>query len=97
MKKIGLSTAFFAYAEDSFVFHSILQLVVQAYDNGNPPLYDTEVVTIVVDRNTEPPVFNPQNYPVTILETQSLGTTIVTVTATDPDDLFVSILGIMID
>lgn len=70
---------------------SIFQLIVQAYDNGNPPLYDTEVVTITVERNTEPPVFNPNTYQVTILETQSLGSAIVTVSATDPDALFVSL------
>ena len=72
------------------LFLLTFQLVVQAYDNGNPPLYDTEVVTITVERNTQPPVFNPTVYQVTILETQSLGSTIVTVTATDPDALFVS-------
>ena len=73
------------------------QLVVQAYDNGNPPLYDTEVVTITVERNTQPPVFNPAVYQVTILETQSLGSTILTVTATDPDALFVRVVYIFRD
>ena len=63
---------------------------MQAYDNGNPPLYDTEVVTITVERNTEQPVFNPLTYTITILETQSLGTSIIKVSATDPDALFVS-------
>lgn len=63
---------------------------MQAYDNGYPRRYDTETVTVTVNRNTERPTFITSNYNVTIAETQSLGITIATVSARDPDELFVS-------
>ena len=72
------------------MFSLLFQLIVQAYDNGNPPLYDTEVVTITVERNVQPPTFTQQTYTVTILETQTLGASVIQVIATDPDALFVS-------
>jgi hypothetical protein len=65
----------------------ILQLLVQAYDNGYPALYDTTVLTVNVNRNLQAPVFSQPNYNVTILESQTLGETIVSVLATDPDSL----------
>lgn len=82
---------FFAASCSLFIINTLSpQLIVQAYDNGFPSLTDTEVVTVTVNRNTQPPAFNNNNYEVTIFETQSLGDTIVRVTATDPDALFVS-------
>ena len=42
-----------------------------------------------MNRNTLPPVFNPTDYTATIFESQILGETIVTVSATDPDAFFV--------
>ncbi|WAQ96421.1 FAT4-like protein [Mya arenaria] len=66
---------------------TIYTLLVQAYDNGYPALFDTETVTVTVTRNTLPPTFNQLIYGVTILETQTLGNTIITVSATDPDSL----------
>lgn len=65
----------------------VFQLLAQAYDNGYPALYDTTVVTINVNRNLQPPVFNQQTYNITILESQTLGETITTVVASDPDSL----------
>lgn len=63
---------------------------MQAFDSGSPRKYDTETVIVNVNRNTQPPVFQTQNYEITISETQSLGTSIIRVVATDPDALFVS-------
>lgn len=65
----------------------VFQLLAQAYDNGYPALYDTTVVTINVNRNLQPPIFNQQTYNITILESQTLGETITTVVASDPDSL----------
>lgn len=78
----------FLYSQYFCIF--LLQLIVQAYDNGYPRRYDTETVTVTVSRNTERPTFITSNYNVTIAETQSLGVTIETVSARDPDELFVS-------
>ncbi|WAQ95445.1 FAT4-like protein [Mya arenaria] len=66
---------------------TVYTLIIQAYDNGIPALYDTETVTVTVTRNTQPPTFSQQDYDTTILETQVLGDTIITVRATDPDQL----------
>jgi len=79
-----------AFLHLNIVFAILLQLIVQASDNGYPALYDTETVTVSVTRNTLPPTFVQRNYTTTILETQRLGDAIITVTATDPDSLFVS-------
>jgi len=72
------------------IIYILSQLIVQAYDNGFPRRYDTETVTVTVNRNTERPTFVRTNYNVTIAETQTLGITIETVSARDPDELFVS-------
>ncbi|KAK7482291.1 hypothetical protein BaRGS_00026419 [Batillaria attramentaria] len=60
-----------------------LRLLVE--DSGLPTLTGTAVVEITINRNLNPPSFNPTTYPVTIDEDQQLGLTIGTVTATDPD------------
>ena len=63
------------------------QLLVQAYDDGYPALSDTEVVSITVNRNLQPPVFTTNSIEITILESQALGVAITTATANDPDAL----------
>lgn len=78
----------FTCSSDSInIVFVVLQLLVQAYDNGYPALYDTTVLTVNVNRNLLAPTFNQPNYNVTILESQTLGDTIVSVVATDPDSL----------
>ena len=54
-------------------------------DGGNPRLSDTTVVIVYVNRNLFPPVFSPQQYSATILDTQAIGVPIVYITATDAD------------
>lgn len=56
-----------------------------AQDGGSPRLTATATVSITVLRNIFPPVFSPVTYNQTILETQSLGVTILSVNATDND------------
>ena len=64
-------------------------LTIRATDKGNPSLdtsgHDTNVSITVVDKN-ENPVFKPEKYSKTVLETTYVGTLVVTVTATDEDN-----------
>lgn len=61
-------------------------LVVQAQDNGHPSLSTTLTVYCnVLDLNDNAPIFDPMSYSNEIYENVSLGTPIVTVTATDID------------
>ena len=63
-------------------------LIVRATDHGSPAL-DTSGndsnITITVQDVNERPVFVPDTYSETISETIAPGTTVVTVTANDPD------------
>ncbi|XP_076458558.1 cadherin EGF LAG seven-pass G-type receptor 1-like [Babylonia areolata] len=61
------------------------RLLIQAADNGYPAKTDLAVVTVLVNRNLNSPVFLPTVYNVTILDNSNLGDVIVTVTATDSD------------
>ena len=70
-----------------FVFCQF-QVVVE--DGGEPPRSDIAPVTIEILRNFNRPVFTAAQFNTTILETQSMGTTITIVTATDADDKVVS-------
>lgn len=55
-------------------------------DSGTPPLSDTEVFTVMVQRNLNPPVFSPLTYSAEIQENHQVGNDIgVTVRATDAD------------
>ena len=56
-----------------------------AADGGTPSLTDTDTLLVNVDRNLASPVFAPQSYDITILETQTLTQSIVQVTASDGD------------
>jgi len=65
---------------------SLLQIFVRVTDSGTPPLSDTEVFTVTVQRNLNPPVFNPLTYLAEIQENHQVGNGIgVTVRATDAD------------
>ncbi|KAK3089813.1 hypothetical protein FSP39_006721 [Pinctada imbricata] len=64
---------------------SFYQIRVVASDGGNPSLTDVTLVYVNVTRNLFAPAFNPVQYAVSIPESQSLGTPIRTVTATDQD------------
>lgn len=63
----------------------LLQLRVTAYDSLSTSRVATSTVSINVIKNPSGPVFTLPAYEVTIPETQSLGSTVVNVTATDRD------------
>lgn len=61
-------------------------LVVQAQDNGHPSLSTTITVYCnVLDLNDNAPVFDPMSYSNEILENVTVGTDVMTVSATDID------------
>ncbi|XP_039415451.1 LOW QUALITY PROTEIN: protocadherin alpha-6-like [Corvus cornix cornix] len=63
------------------------RLVLTASDGGRPSLTGTmELVISVLDANDNAPQFNQSVYKVKILEGSELGTLLVTLSATDPDE-----------
>ena len=62
-----------------------MQIRVNAKDGGSPPLIDTTVVSVKVDRNLNKPSFEPTSYQARILETAQIGELIKAVTAKDAD------------
>ncbi|XP_050346930.1 cadherin-related tumor suppressor [Nymphalis io] len=61
-------------------------LVAQAQDNGHPSLSGTVTVYInVIDLNDNAPMFDPMSFSNEILEDVPIGTSVVTVSATDMD------------
>lgn len=58
-----------------------------AEDGGSPPRSATATAIINILRNLNAPVFNPKSYTATIDETRQVGVDIVTVTATDADQI----------
>ncbi|NWU22770.1 PCDA3 protein, partial [Dyaphorophyia castanea] len=65
------------------------RLVLTASDGGRPSLTGTmELVISVLDANDNPPKFNQTVYKVKVLEGSEVGTLIVTLSATDPDEGF---------
>ncbi|XP_045494732.1 cadherin-related tumor suppressor [Colias croceus] len=61
-------------------------LVTQAQDNGHPSLSGTVTVYInVIDLNDNAPIFDPMSFSNEILEDVPVGTSVVTVSATDLD------------
>jgi len=63
------------------------RLIVEAVDGGSPPLSGrVNVVVRVLDANDNSPVFDRQDYDVTIAENVAQMTTIAQVRATDADD-----------
>ncbi|XP_075397836.1 protocadherin gamma-B2 isoform X12 [Tenrec ecaudatus] len=63
------------------------QLVLTAVDGGDPPQSGTTQVRIqVIDANDNPPVFNQNEYRVSLREDMPPGTSVLRVTATDLDE-----------
>lgn len=65
----------------------IWQLRVIAYDNLSPALRATADVLISVGRNVNPPLFDQQQYQQTIPETFAFGRGVISVRATDRDNV----------
>lgn len=63
----------------------ILQIRVKAEDGGTPPLSDTTVVTVDVDRNLYAPQTTQSEWIVNLRETQSLGEPFIQVEGADED------------
>ena len=80
---------------EHFVFS--LQIRVVASDGGSPPRIDTTVVSVTVTRNLQKPRFDPQNYPVRVLQTFPIGQVLTTVSAKDNDRRVSSIVNIEVD
>ncbi|XP_047716878.1 protocadherin gamma-A3 isoform X19 [Prionailurus viverrinus] len=74
------------------------QLVLIASDGGNPVhsgnLY---IQVIVLDANDNPPVFTQSEYQLSIQENLPVGTTLLTVNATDPDEGFNAQVSYILD
>ncbi|XP_066515266.1 uncharacterized protein [Hoplias malabaricus] len=65
----------------------VIQLTLTAVDGGKPPKSGTMLIVInVVDVNDNTPVFSKQLYKVRVSENSPVGTTLITLTATDLDD-----------
>ncbi|NXN10687.1 PCDGA protein, partial [Indicator maculatus] len=73
-----------ALDREETAFH---ELVLRARDSGEPPQTGTARIRVsVLDANDNAPVFSPAEYTVRVPEDVPVGSTLVTVTATDPDD-----------
>ena len=63
-------------------------LTIQAKDGGSPPLSNHATVNItILDANDNKPIFTQLSYSASINENSPVGTSIVTVTATDLDQV----------
>lgn len=71
-----------------------LQLRVIAYDNLSPALRATADVLISVGRNVNPPLFGQQQYQQTIPETFAFGRGVISVRATDRDNVWTWIMKV---
>ena len=60
---------------------------VRVRDGGTPERTDVTLVRVDVARNLQAPVFEPEAYEVTVMETVNLGDSIAKVRATDADRL----------
>ncbi|NXF87835.1 PCDGE protein, partial [Eubucco bourcierii] len=73
-----------ALDREEAAFH---ELVLKARDGGEPARTGTARIRVVVlDANDNAPVFSPAEYTVRVPEDVPVGSTLVTVTATDPDE-----------
>nr|XP_029518478.1 protocadherin alpha-8-like [Oncorhynchus nerka] len=65
----------------------VIQLTLTAVDGGNPPKSGTsDIIINVLDNNDNTPVFTKSLYKTRIFENVPLGTTLLTLNATDPDE-----------
>jgi len=66
-------------------------LLIQATDDGSSPLSSAVFVNVTVeDVNNHVPVFDRRTYQVSLLENVTVGTSVVTVSATDEDSMALS-------
>lgn len=71
--------------EKSTKVKPVLQVIAQ--DHGIPPKYaSADFVITIQDVNDNDPVFNPKNYEAVVSESDSPGTPVANVVATDPDE-----------
>ncbi|XP_067374287.1 protocadherin alpha-10-like isoform X29 [Channa argus] len=66
---------------------SVIELTLTAIDGGTPAKSGTIVIVVnVLDINDNPPVFSQTLYKATVYENVQIGTTIITLNATDVDE-----------
>ncbi|XP_035583358.1 protocadherin gamma-A3 isoform X8 [Zalophus californianus] len=74
------------------------QLVLIASDGGNPVHSGNLCIQVIVlDANDNPPVFTQTEYQVSVPENLPVGTTLLTVNATDPDEGFNAQVSYILD
>ncbi|ELW54100.1 Protocadherin gamma-A3 [Tupaia chinensis] len=74
------------------------QLVLVATDGGDPVRSgNLGIRVIVLDANDNPPVFTQPEYSVSVLESVPVGTRLLTVNATDPDEGFNAQVSYILD
>uniref|UniRef100_A0A8D1M991 Protocadherin gamma subfamily A, 4 n=1 Tax=Sus scrofa TaxID=9823 RepID=A0A8D1M991_PIG len=77
---------------------TVHQLVLTASDGGDPVRSSTLCIQVIVlDANDNPPVFTQPEYQVSVQENLPVGTRLLTVNATDPDDGFNAQLSYVLD
>lgn len=67
------------------VQYFVLQLFIDAFDDGVPNVFITTSLTININRNLSPPVFQPSSYTATINDYDAPGTSVIPVSARDTD------------
>nr|XP_020137847.1 protocadherin gamma-A3 isoform X10 [Microcebus murinus] len=74
------------------------QLVLTASDGGDPVHSgNLRIQVVVLDANDNPPVFTQPEYRVSVWENAQVGTPLLTVNATDPDEGFNAQVSYMLD
>ncbi|XP_062332866.1 protocadherin alpha-3-like [Osmerus eperlanus] len=65
----------------------VIHIILTAIDGGNPPKSGTSMIRInVLDNNDNTPVFSSPLYKTRLFENVPIGTTVITLNATDVDD-----------